>query len=55
MMKKAWELIALLIVIVVVGNLIAISVQPFLPILGIVVVLIVSGLLVRFFFFRNRV
>lgn len=52
-MKKIWELIALLAVIVIVGNLIAMAIQPFLPILGLVVIGIVSAWLVRIFYLRT--
>ncbi|MFF6951841.1 hypothetical protein ACFZAD_24680 [Streptomyces iakyrus] len=55
MMKKAWEAIALLVAIVILASLISAAIEPFLPILGIVVIGIATAWVVRFFYQRRRI
>ncbi|MFM9793286.1 hypothetical protein [Streptomyces turgidiscabies] len=53
MLKKVWESIALLVVLVVVVHLALASIQPWLPVLGIVVLGIITAALIRLVFFRK--
>jgi hypothetical protein len=47
MLKKGWEAIALLVLLVVAVNLIMAAIQPFLPTLGVVVLIIIVGAIVK--------
>lgn len=53
MLKKVWECIALLVVLVVGVQLVLASLQPWLPILGLVVIGIITAALIRLVFFRR--
>lgn len=54
MLRKVWEALGLLIVLVIAVNLIIASLKPFLPILGLVVIAIIGGALVKLLFFRQK-
>lgn len=54
MLKKGWELIGLVVIIVVALNLGFSAIQPFLPILGIALVLIIVAYIVKMVFFRRK-
>lgn len=53
-MRKVWEAIGLLIVLVVAVNLILASLKPLLPILGVIILCIITGVLVKVAFFRQK-
>jgi hypothetical protein len=54
MLRKGWEAIALLVVVVVAVQLVVVAIQPFLPILGLVVIGIITGVLVKVFIIKRK-
>lgn len=57
-MRKAWEVLALFVVVIIATSIISDSIQPFLPIIGIIVgsliVLAVAILLARLVISKRR-
>lgn len=54
MLKKVLEGAAALVVVVIAVNLMVVSVRPYLPYLGLVVVLIIVGVVVKLAFLRKK-
>lgn len=54
MLKKAWEAIALLVVLVIVVNIIIVSLTPYFPVVGLTVLLVIAGVLVKTFWFKRK-
>lgn len=54
MLKKVLEAAGALVVVVIAVNLMIVSVRPYLPYLGLVVLLIITGVLVRLAFYRKK-
>lgn len=54
MLRKVWEALFLLIVLVVAVQLAIASIRPYLPVLGFVLIAIISGTLVRIFWFKRK-
>lgn len=54
MLKKVLEGAAALAIVVIAFNLMVVSVRPYLPYLGIVVLLIITGVLLKLAFFRKK-
>jgi hypothetical protein len=54
MFKKVWEALFLLAVLVFGVQLAIASLRPLLPILGIVLLVIITGVLVKVFWFRRK-
>lgn len=54
MLKKAWEVLVLLVISIVFINIIAASIKPYLPLLGLTVVLIIICWLVHVVFIRKK-
>lgn len=48
MLRKGWEAIALLVAAMVIVNIVAAAVEPFLPILGVVVITLTAYIIIRF-------
>lgn len=48
MLRKGWEAVALFVVLLVVINVVATSIEPFLPIIGLVVSGLIVYVIVRF-------
>jgi hypothetical protein len=54
MFKKVWEALFLFVVIMVVANVVVASIRPFMPLLGLMVVLVIIGGLIHVVFIRKK-
>ena len=52
-MRKVWEALALLVVVVIAANIIIASVTPYLPVLGLIVILVIGIALFRLVILRR--